>query len=225
MGVVTHGDVGFAIIILTILVKLILFPLSKKGIKSQILMKKLEPMVAKIKKDYPDKEEQAKKTFELYKQYGTNPFSGCVAIIIQLPIIIALYYAFRQGLGFDPSLLYSFVHLPANIHTMFLGIIDVHSKSIPLALIAGVSQFIQGYLATPLQPKGIKSDAPKSFQEQMADSMALNVKYILPILITFIAWEISAAVAIYWITNNICTIIQEWYVRKTLVSPTLIDTL
>ncbi|HEY5587983.1 MAG TPA: YidC/Oxa1 family membrane protein insertase, partial [Candidatus Paceibacterota bacterium] len=83
----TFGDVGFAIILVTIIVKLALSPLTKKSIKSQILMKRMEPEIKQIKKDYPNKEEQAKKTFELYKKYGTNPFSGCLVILFQLPVI------------------------------------------------------------------------------------------------------------------------------------------
>jgi len=88
---ITFGDIGFAIILVTIIVKLALSPLASKSIKSQILMKRMEPEIKQIKKDFPNKEEQAKKTFDLYKKYGTNPFSGCLVVLIQLPIIFALY--------------------------------------------------------------------------------------------------------------------------------------
>jgi YidC/Oxa1 family membrane protein insertase len=221
INTVTFGDVGFAVILLTIIVKFILYPLTKKSIRSQVLMKKIEPEIKQIKKDFPNKEEQARKTFELYKKYGTNPFSGCLVIILQLPVIFALYYVFYKGLSLDVGPIYSFIHTPIAPHTNFLGLIEMHSKSIVLAIIAGISQFIQGYLATPIKPKvevvtEIKSEAPKTFQEQMSDSMQMNVKYILPIFIAFIAYQISAAVALYWITSNIFTIVQEWYVRKSL---------
>lgn len=218
---ITLGDVGFAIIILTILVKFILFPLTKKSIKSQILMKRLEPELKRIKKDFPDKQEQAKKTFELYKKYGTNPFSGCLVVLLQLPVIFALYYVFYKGLSLEAGPLYSFISTPTNLHTNFLGLIEIHSKSVVLALLAGISQFIQGYLATPVKPKlEIVKDSlnpePKTFQEQLSDSMQMNVRYILPIFIAFIAYQISAAVALYWVTSNVFTITQEWYIRKKL---------
>lgn len=222
---ITLGDVGFGIILLTIVVKFILFPLTKKSIRSQILMKRLEPELKQIKKDYPDKQEQAKKTFELYKKYGTNPFSGCLVVLLQLPVIIALYYVFYKGLSLDTGPLYSFISRPENLHTKFLGLVDIHGKSMVFALLAGVSQFIQGYLASPIKNKteilkqGVTE--PKSFSEQMSDSMQMNVKYILPIFITIIAYQISAAVALYWITSNIFTIIQEWYIRKTLAQNAL----
>ena len=236
---ITFGDVGFAIILVTIIVKLILSPLTKKSIKSQILMKRMEPELKQIKKDFPNKEEQAKKTFELYKKYGTNPFSGCLVIILQLPVIFALYYVFYKGLSIDASLVYSFIQTPTNLHTNFLGLIEMGSQSIFLGVFAGVTQFIQGYLSSPVKVKMAKSsearspdaskeafreivkeselvDKPKTFQEQLSDSMQMNIRYILPVFIAFIAWKISAAVALYWIVSNIFTIAQEWCIRRQL---------
>lgn len=218
---VTFGDVGFAIIIVTILVKFVLYPLTKKSIKSQILMKRMEPEIKQIKKDYPNKEEQAKKTFELYKKYGTNPFSGCLVVLIQLPVIFALYYVFYKGLSLDAGPIYSFIARPTGVHTNFLGFIEINSKSALLAIIAGLTQFLQGYLASPIKPKVeiIKEgdiEEKKSFQDELSGSMQMNVKYILPLFIAFISWRISAAVALYFVVSNIFTIVQEWYIRKAL---------
>jgi len=220
---VTLGDVGFAIIIVTIIVKLALSPLNRKSIRSQVLMKKMEPEMKQIKIDYPNKEEQAKKTFELYKKYGTNPFSGCLVILIQMPIIFALYYVFLKDTLADSSLIYSFIQVPTVLHTNFLGLIEMTSHSVVLAILAGVTQFIQGYLSTPVKSKKVevvkeigKTKSTSNFQEQLTDSMQMNVRYILPVFIAFIAWKISAAVALYWIVNNIFTIIQEWYIRRQL---------
>ncbi len=222
MNNVTFGDLGFAVILVTIIIKFILYPLTKKSIKSQILMKRMEPEIKLIKKNYPNKEEQAKKTFELYKKYGTNPFSGCLVVLIQLPVIFALYFVILKGLSLD-GVVYSFISKPTFVHTNFLGFIEMGSKSVILALLAGATQFIQGYLASPIKAKKkdveITTDTPnesKSFQDEMANSMQMNVKYILPIFITMIAWQISAAVALYFVTSNIFTIVQEWYIRKTL---------
>jgi YidC/Oxa1 family membrane protein insertase len=222
---ITFGDVGFAIILVTLIIKLALSPLTRKSIKSQILMKKMEPEIKQIKKDFPNKEEQAKKTFELYKKYGTNPFSGCLVVILQLPVIFALYYVFYNGIKIDSSLIYSFVQVPASLHTNFLGLIEMGSKSIFLGIFAGITQFIQGYLSTPIKTKKVeivkeiaKVNEPKTFQEQLSDSMQMNVRYVLPVFIAFIAWKISAAVAIYWIVSNIFTIVQEWYIRRQLAN-------
>lgn len=226
MGHITMGDIGFAVIVLTIFVRLVLFPLSKKSVRSQIMMKHIAPLLAQVKKDYPNKEEQAKKTFELYKQYNVNPFSGCLFVLIQLPIIFALYYVFYKGLAFGSSdQLYSFVKMPSIVNEMFLGFVNVNlNHNMVLALLAGVTQFIQGYLASPIKDKNTedKDKKDKTFQEQMADSMAINIKYILPVFITFIAFKLSAAIAIYWVTSNLCTILQEWYVRKTISTTPLV---
>lgn len=190
-------------------------------------MKRLEPELKRIKKEFPDKQEQAKKTFELYKKYGTNPFSGCLVVLLQLPVIFALYYVFYKGLSLDAGPIYSFINTPSLLNTNFLGLIDIHSKSIVLALLAGISQFIQGYLATPIKPKveivkDMATPEPKTFQEQLSDSMQMNVRYILPIFIAIIAYQISAAVALYWITSNVFTIAQEWYMRKKLTETVII---
>ena len=216
---ITFGDVGFAIILVTIVIKLVLSPLTKKSIRSQILMKKMEPELKQIKKDFPNKEEQARKTFDLYKKYKTNPFSGCLVILIQLPFIFALYYVFYKGLSFDPSHIYSFINIPANLNNNFLGLVEMHSKSMVLAVLTGISQFIQGYLSSPLKSKTdltINTEEKKTFQDELSSSMQMNVKYVLPFIIGIIAYQISAAVALYWITSNIFTIAQEWYIRRSL---------
>ncbi len=218
---ITFGDVGFAIILITLIVKFVLYPLTKKSIRSQILMKKMEPELKLIKKNFPNKEEQAKQTFDLYKKNGTNPFSGCIVVLIQLPVIIALYYVIYKGLSVDTNVVYSFIHKPEIFHTKFLGLIEINSKSIVLAVLAGITQFIQGYLASPVKPKvEIVTEAEikekKSFQEELSGSMQTNIKYVLPVFIAVIAWQISAAIALYFVTSNIFTIIQEWYIRRTL---------
>ncbi len=225
MNYVTMGDLGFAIITITLLVKLILSPLTKKSIRSQVLMKRMEPELKQIKKDFPNKEEQAAKTFELYKKYGTNPFSGCLVVLIQLPIIFTLYYMLRVFSVADGPL-YSYVHAPAMIHTLFLGFFDIHSKSIILAVVAAIAQFIQGYLSMPIAAKRkakkvevvkeMASPEPKTFQEELSDSMQTNVRYILPILMGYIAYQYSVAVALYLITTSAFSIVQEWYIRKSL---------
>jgi YidC/Oxa1 family membrane protein insertase len=211
------GDVGIAIILLTIIVKFILFPLSKKSIKSQIVMKELTPLLKKIKVDYPNKEEQAKRTFALYKEYKINPFSGLLLILIQLPVILALYYVFWKGLSLEAGPLYSFLQTPTTLNTVFLGQIDIHGHSIVLAVLAGVTQFIQGYFASPIKKKDPATSGEKAtFQDQLSDSMAMNIKYILPLFIGFISYKLSAGVALYWVTSNVFTILQEMYVRKIM---------
>src|SRR3989344_6547531 len=142
VSIIPGGDVGIAVVILTILVKILLFPLSQKSIESQAAMNILAPELDKIKKSGVNKEEQARRTFDLYKKHKTNPFSGCLVAFLQIPVILALYYVFIKGLNFENDVLYSFVHIPKVVDTMFLGI-DISHKSFVLAFLAGVSQYLQ----------------------------------------------------------------------------------
>ncbi len=216
ISVVPWGDVGIAVILLTVIVKLILFPLAKKSIVSQVKLKSLEADIQKIKESGASKEEQAKKTFELYKINKANPLSGCLIVIIQLPIIFALYKVFLQAFNLDESSLYSFVHFPDVINSNFLGLIDMHEKSLVLALIAGITQFFQMKLITP-PAKKTNTDAGKpSFKDELAKSMNMQMKYFLPVFITIVAYQVSSAAALYWATSNLFTIGQEIIVRRKL---------
>ena len=180
-------------------------------------MKLLEPEINSIKKSGASKEEQARQTMELYKKHKTNPFSGCLLVLIQIPIIFALYFVFYKGIRFDSGILYSFIHTPTNINMNFLGMVDIGGKSLVLAILAGVSQFFQAYF----MPKpNVSSDSNKkgSFQESFSKSMNMQMKYIFPILVTFIAYRISGAIALYWVTSNVFAIGQQIYARRKKLS-------
>ncbi|MEI7709256.1 MAG: YidC/Oxa1 family membrane protein insertase [bacterium] len=211
VSVVPGADIGIAIILLTLLVKLALFPFSQRSIKNQAAMTMLAPELDRIKKSGASKEEQAKLTFELYKKHKTNPFSGCLLVFIQIPILIALYSVFIKGLNFDSGLLYSFIHVPAKINTMFLWI-DLSNKSPVLGLLAGVSQHLQArFMPTPKTT----TKSTGSMGENFAQSMQMQMKYVLPFIIAWIAYHVSGAVALYWITSNMFAVAQQIYVNKT----------
>ena len=211
ISVIPGGDVGVAIIALTILVKVILYPLSKRSIESQAEMNILTPELNKIKASGLSKEEQAKQTFDLYKKYKVNPFSGCLLVLIQIPIIFALYLVFYKGINFESGVLYSFIHIPDHLNMMFLGLIDIGKKSIILALLAGVSQYLQAHF----MPKpAISGGGSGSFSDSFAKSMNVQMKYVFPFVVAFIAYSISGAVALYWITSNIFMVGQQIYIKK-----------
>lgn len=211
ISIVPGGDVGVAVIALTILVKVVLFPLSQKSLKSQAKMAELAPEIKKIKDSGKSKEEQAKLTFELYKKNKTNPFSGCLLLLIQIPIIFALYYVFYRGLNFQEGLLYSFVKIPEDMNMNFLGLLDISEKKILiLAVLAGVSQFFQAYF----MPKPTLSGDAGSFQDNFQKSMQVQMKYIFPFIVAFIAYSVSGAIALYWIVSNIFAIGQQVYINK-----------
>ncbi|MDQ3245231.1 MAG: YidC/Oxa1 family membrane protein insertase [bacterium] len=211
INIIPGGDVGIAIILLTILVKILLFPLSQKSIKSQAVLNNLAPELKKIKESGVSKEEQAKLTFALYKTHKTNPFSGCLIILIQIPIIFALYYVFYKGINFDNSILYSFVSKPENLNMNFLGLIDIGSKSLILAIVAGISQFLQAfYMPKP----ALNTNNSGSFQETFAKSMQMQMKYVFPFVVAFISYSISGAIALYWAVSNLFAVGQQIYVNR-----------
>lgn len=209
-------DAGVLIVIFTIIVKLILFPLSKKAVRTQATMKLIEPELKVIKEKFKnDKQAQALETMKLYKERQINPFSSIFLLLIQLPIIFALYQVFSSS-GFssvNAEMLYSFVKIPENISTMFLGLIDVSQKSAVLAVLAAISQYFQIKFSMPSIPK--KSETG-SFQEDFARNMHVQMKYVFPVMILFISYHVAAALAIYWVTSNLFMIGQELYIRKQM---------
>lgn len=217
MNLLPWADAGIIIILVTIIVRLVLFPLSQKSIRTQLKMKDIGPELEAIKLKYnSDKQEQARQTMAFYKQKGVNPFSGFFAILIQFPIIISLYQIFYAGgiSKIDPSLLYSFVHVPSHAVSMvFLGFISLTSKNIVFALLAAVTQFFQAQIITPAQPPAAVGEK-KSLGNDLARSMTFQSKYVFPVLIFFISYAVSAAVSLYWIVSNIFSICQELYVRR-----------
>lgn len=216
LDIVPFIDVGIAVILVTIVVKLILFPFSLKMVKTQLAVKQLEPEISKLKEEHKnDKQEQARQTMALYKKRGVNPFSGFLLILIQIPVIFALYWVFlRGGLPeINTDILYSFTPIPDNINMNFLGFVDVSAKSVLFALLAGATQFFQ--IKYSLPPMKERSGKP-SLKEDLARSFHIQMVYVMPIIVFSIAYAISAAVAIYWTTSNLFAIGQEIYVRKKI---------
>jgi len=130
-NIIPGNDLGIAIILLTILIRFILYPLSKKAIQSQKAISFLQPKIKEIQKKYKNKEEQAKVMMELYKKHKVNPMAGCLPILIQLPILIALYRVFFSGLNMETlNILYGFIQRPDSLNLMFLGLINLSQKNI-----------------------------------------------------------------------------------------------
>ena len=202
-----------AVVILTIIVRLIISPLSYKAIRTQLKTKLLQPKLKEIK-NIGDKQEQAKKTLELYKEHGVNPFSSFALILVQLPIILALYWVFRDGgLEVDPELLYSFVKEPLNIVRNSFGL-DLTQKSVLLAFLTGFTQYI--YLSISSTMKKDPDQKNLSDQEKMMGMVQQSMKYLMPIMITVFSYIIGGAVALYWVTSNLFMIAQERFIQAKI---------
>lgn len=195
---VAFSDLGVTIILFTILIRVVLFPLFYKGAKDQAIMQKLQPHIKKLQLDHKDdKERQAKELLELYKKYSFNPFFGIFSVLIQLPIFFALFKLFGTELG--------------NIgiaSTMMFGLIDLGGKGIILPIIAAVLQYIQGKLSLP---KTTTNEKDNTFA-----SVAKTMVYVGPILTILIFSNLPSALSIYWIVSSVFAIGQQIYINKKL---------
>lgn len=209
----THIDAGLAAVILTILVKIVLFPMAKKASLAQLKMKEHEKELKDIKEKYKDRETQALKTMEFYKTHKINPLSSIGTLLIQIPIIYSLYHIFlKSGLpSVNTTLLYTFIKIPENISMNFLGLIDVSQKSILLAFLAAASGFVQMHFSTQNTSSNSNSSSGTPDLSQM---MAKQMKFTLPVVIFLVSWQISGVVALYWFTSNVVSMIQDYIVKK-----------
>src|SRR5271170_3636177 len=147
---IAFHDLGLAIIFVTLFIRIILYPFFHNGAKQQMLMQRIQPHVKKIQEQHKDdREKQAQALMALYKEHGVNPFSSILLLILQLPILIALYRIILYELAGTAALtgLYSFVHAPTSINAMFLGLINLQAKNFWMVLAAAAAQFFQARLA------------------------------------------------------------------------------
>jgi len=184
----------------------------------QKTMRELEPGLKDLKEKYKDdREALARETMALYREAGLNPFSGILLVLLQIPIIFALYFSVYSGGGItlpniNVELLYSFIPVPENVDMIFLGFVDIASKSWPLAALAGLTQFIHAHLSLP-KPEPRK-EGESNMKADFARSMNINMRYVLPAVIGVVAYTLSASVALYFTISNLVAIAQEFVVRK-----------
>ena len=219
-------DAGWVVIITTIIIKIIIFPLYTKQIKTQIATKKAKPELDALKEKYKDRKsltpEQRQRMvlemMEIYKKYQIKPFSSILVLLIQIPILLALYWIFYKGglPEINKEILYFFVPAPDNEISMnFLNIFDLRDKSVFLAFVAGLTQFLYLRISMPDVKLSDFKKPSGDFKEDMASSLQVNIKYGLPLFVFFIlATALNSVIALYWIVQNLFTVFQELYVRK-----------
>jgi YidC/Oxa1 family membrane protein insertase len=215
---VPGNSVALAVIIFTLVIKFALAPLYQKSIRSQQALKLLQPKIAELQKKYKDKKDRAvlgQKTLELYKENNVNPFISIGVLLIQLPILLALYLIFSKGISANVENLYSFVHFPETVGQFMFGYIDTAKPFILLGLLAGATQGIQARISFPKpEVKETKKGENPSFQDEFAKSMRFQVLYILPIFIILVSLKLPSAVTLYFVVANVFGIFQEMYVKK-----------
>ncbi len=206
-------DIGLAIILLTIIVRLLLWPLSARALKSQRALQEVQPKVEELKKKYAnEKEELGRRLMELYKEEKVNPVSSCLPLLLQLPVFIALYSALSHGLkssGYE--LLYPFVPNPGAISTKLLGVLDLSVSNPVLAILSGVGQYLQARM-TITRPK--PDAVPGSEDERMLVAMNKQMLYMMPLMTAFIAWKLPGGLGLYWFVTNLVSIVQQSIILK-----------
>lgn len=216
---VPGSDVGIAVILLTIGIRLILLPFSLSAARTQLAMKVLEPKLKELKEKHKgNKEKEALETLALYREERVNPFASILMVLIQIPVLLALYWVFfyEPFSIINTSRLYALTPVPDTISLQFLGLIEMTGKSIVLAILAGLTQFLQAHMALS---GTMKPSAVGGMQGDFQKVMGLQLKYVFPFLIAVISYTTSSAIALYFITTNLAGALQEWHiVRRTIKS-------
>lgn len=208
-NIVPGHDLGIAIILLTIIIKLILYPLARKSIESQKAMQELQPKLAELKKKYAnDKEKMSREMMELYKNNKVNPFSSCLPLLIQMPFLFAVFRVFRDELSNNSlDLIYPFIHNPGQIETVGFHFLQLgNSGNIYLAILVGAAQFWQGKMMISKRPE---VHTKGSQDEDMTAIMNKQMTYMMPLMIAFFSYSFPAGLALYWLVNTLLTGFQQ----------------
>lgn len=209
-------DIGAAIIIVTLIVKGILLPLNLSALRSQYVMKRIEPEMNKIKElQKTNPADASKQMMELYKKERINPFASLFTVLIQIPIFFALYFVFSKGLQADPSSLYSFFTFPETLRTNAFGLFDVTEKNVIVAILAGLSSYLLARRQTSTMVTK-KAAHEETFQDQFMKSMKVQLLYVLPVIIGFSAAILPSALALYWFVSNVISYAQDVYMKNKL---------
>lgn len=208
-------DFGTAVVVLTFLIRLILYPSMAQSLKSQRVLSGLQPKIQEIQKKYKqDLSRQSRAMLELYRKEKISPLSGIFPLLIQLPILIALYRLFWKGVGAkEMGYLYSFIPNPGEIDPTFLNFLNLAQPSMVLAILAGVFQYLQSkgmIISQPVNQKSLEKGGTR-----FSDMLQKQMLYFFPIFTVFILWNLPSALGLYWLTTTIFSIVQQHLIYGT----------
>lgn len=201
-------DLGLAIILLTLIIRLLLYPLSQKSIRSQKELSSIQPEIEAIKEKFKDeKDKMGPALMALYKEKNINPFASCLPLLIQLPFLFAIYRVFFDGLTKDTAMsaLYGFVANPGHLDTMAFGFFDLAQKSWILAILAGAAQFWQSKMMMNKRQVSVSPNNPLG-------AMSQQMLYFMPIITIVIGSRFPAGLTFYWLLTTLFTIVQQYLV-------------
>jgi YidC/Oxa1 family membrane protein insertase len=221
-NIIPGNDIGLAIIILTVIIKILLAPFTLQSLRSQKALQELQPKMEAIKKQYSDnKEKLASETMKLYKEQKVNPLSSCLPILIQFPFLIAVYQAFRVGLTAENlELIYPFIHNPGHINALSFGLVNLAAPSLILAIMAGIAQFFQTKMMSTKKPA---KDIKASKDESAMASMNKTMLYFMPAFTVIIGASLPGGLTLYWLVTTLLTIAQQQLFMKPNNKPAIIE--
>jgi YidC/Oxa1 family membrane protein insertase len=235
------GDFALSIVVLTILIRLVLFPLTLKQLRSTKAMQQIQPLINEVKKQYPkDQRAQLEATQAIYKEYGINPAAGCLPLLVQLPVLYGLFYALSSVVRGGTvqsinNIIYPFLpKLPLSTNIASLTALRWFTFINPawhialsqpdpthiLPILAGLATFIQLRMS---QPQNVSSGSTNAMAAQMK-----IMQFIMPLVTLFFAWTFPAGLALYWTTSTIFSMVQQYFVTgwgSLLARPAFMDNL
>ena len=202
------GNFGLAILLLTVLIKLVFFPLANKSYRAMSKMKMLQPEMQKLREQYgDDKQKLNQEMMALYKRVGANPMAGCLPIIIQIPVFFSLYKVLYVTIEMRHAPFYGWIHdLSAPDPTSFVnlfGLLPIHAPAVSFLqigawpLIMGLTMFLQ-----------------QKLNPQPPDPVQAKMFMVLPVVFTFMLAQFPAGLVIYWSWNNLLSIAQQWVIMR-----------
>jgi YidC/Oxa1 family membrane protein insertase len=208
---VAFHDLGIAIILLTVIIRAILYPLFYKSLKHQTALQRIQPAIKQIQESHKDnRERQAQALLALYREHKINPFSGFLLILVQLPILWALYRVFLDGFSPESFVdLYSFISVPEAANNLFLGLINIGTPNIIIVVLAALAQYFQGKL-------GLARVKKAEGEPTAAERMGRQMVFIAPVITIIILFSLPAAIGIYWLTTSVFSIFQQIVVNKNI---------
>ena len=219
ISIIPGQNLGWGIILLTLIIKIILLGPNHKALRAQKAMQKIQPQLDAMKIKYKDEPQKlASETMAIWKKYKVSPMSSCLPMLIQFPILIALFYVVKQGLAtFNPDILYSTLKNVdlTTINPNFLGIINLTKVNIiALPIIVGGLQFFQMHLTLG---KSKSKDIVKSDKPSPMPMMNNMMKYFMPLMIAVFTASLPAAVGFYWGTSTLFGIGQQFFVNRSKI--------
>jgi len=214
------GSMALSIIVLTLIVRLALFPLTLKQLKSTKATQAIQPLIADVRKKYKDQKEQYAAMQAIYKEYGVNPVAGCLPLLVQLPVLYGLFFALREALNVNNLPSAQFLHslnqsiypflpkfiIPPDPYMIWFGgpiNLGHPDPTHILPVLAALATFLQLRMSQPRARTGAK--------DAMSQQMAI-MQYIMPFVTLIFAWTFPAGLALYWTTTSVFSMVQQYFV-------------